>query len=334
MTKKNEVKSEDPVAEKKRKKTNARKVMGVIVLAAVAVLGYKLWENPKLLYQLRDVWAERKAEQTEYAQRLETLQQQVNALQGRLAELAYQAANPDFSEMNKRIDDIEQISVNTIKSKADVEAVLGLVMRMDNAEGRLNDLGKVSDEGALTLTAAMLVKDAAQRGGPFVYEAEVLSELAAGNYKIAGEVAQINEIAARGVPSVSELQRQFAEIYANRYMAPAEGNAAAAEGWKDRIYQELNKVVQVRKTDGKTAEPEMSEEDRAWKIVSDYVAEGNIARAVAIIRKPLNAQLAADKNLTGWLEEAERYCDLYTAVSRISANALAVMKVKFLKNES
>ena len=69
MTKKNEVKSEDPVAEKKRKKTNARKVMGVIVLAAVAVLGYKLWENPKLLYQLRDVWAERKAEQTEYESR-------------------------------------------------------------------------------------------------------------------------------------------------------------------------------------------------------------------------------------------------------------------------
>ena len=145
------------------------------------------------------------------------MQQQLNLLQGQLAEVAIKAENPDFSAMNKRIDDIEQLNINTIKSKANVDTVLGLVVRMDNAEGKIDDLSKVTDNGALILTAAMLVKDAGMRGGKFIYEAEVLSELAAGNYKIAKEVARLNEIAMVGVPSLDELQTEFAKVYVAKY---------------------------------------------------------------------------------------------------------------------
>ncbi len=332
MNKKNEAKNDNRLSARGRKKARIKQLSAAVVLIAAAVLGYKLWQNPKLLYQLKDIWAERQAKEDAYARQFGSLQQQIAVLQQQLAEVGYLAAHPDLSGVNKRIDGIEQININTIKSKADVEAVLGLIMRMDKVEGRLNDLGKVSDDSALTLTAAMLVKDAAARGGSFIYEAEVLSELAVNNHKIAGEVARINEIAPAGVPLLKDLQQQFVEIYARRYL-PVNVETPAS-GWKERVYQELNKVVQVRKKseDGKSTGT--NEEDRAWNVVRDYVNEGQISKALAIIHKPLNASLAKDESLAGWIEEAERYRDLYDAVSRISANSLAVMKVKFLRRKN
>ena len=35
-----------------------------------------------------------------------------------------------------------------------------------------------------------------------------------------------------------------------------------------------------------------------------------------------------------WLDRAKMYCDFYDAISRISANSLAVMKVEFLANKN
>lgn len=330
MTKKD---TEDKPKNKPTRHGTAKKISAVIVLAAVAVLGYKLWENPKLIYQFEELFV---SKEDDYQAQIDALQQQLNLLQGNLAEVAIKAENPDFSAMNKRIDDIEQISVNTIRSKANVDTVLGLVVRMDNAEGKINDLAKVTDDGALVLTAAMLVKDAGMRGGKFVYEAEVLSELAAGHYKIAKEVARLNEIAMVGVPSLEELQKEFANAYVAKYPEIPDEEELPATNWKERIYNQLHKVVRIKKADdgddGK--QQQFSEEDRAWSVVRDLVLDGEIVKAVAIVDKPLNAPLQEDKLLAEWKIKAERYRDFYESISRISANALAVMKVKFLRGEN
>ena len=200
---------------------------------------------------------------------------------------------------------------------------------MDNAEGRINDLAKVTNNSALTLTAAMLVKDAAERGGEFVYEAEVLRELAAGNYKIANEVAFIEKVAAQGIPNVMMLQELFAKAYAKKYDLQKEDDEPA--NWKERIYQQVNKVVKIEKA-SETKEKKFSEEDRAWNVVADLVEEGNIAKAILIARKPINKDLLNDEIFIEWLKEAEVYDNFAKAVAKISANSLAVMKVEFLKN--
>lgn len=332
---KEEQKKQENVSKKAPRKAFRGPLLTMMVVAAAVILGYKLWENPKLWYQMRDALLDSSSKEDIYQPQIDLLQENLSAMQKQLAAVARKAENPDFSKMEQRIDNIEQINVNTIKSKADVETVLGLIGRMDNTEGRLNDLAKVSDEGALILTVAMLVKDAGQRGGTFVYEAEVLNELAAGNHKIAGEVARINEISEVGVPSTEELQREFAAVYLAKYPEAPVEEVFEGENWKDRIYHQLHKVVQIKKSDELKAvnKPELSEEDRAWGIIRDYVADGDIYRAVAIIKKPLNAKLTEDKSLAGWLKKAEMYKDFNDSVSRISANALAVMKVKFLRNE-
>ena len=319
---------------KKTKRNTAKKLSVSIVLVAVAILGYKLWENPKLVYQMEEFFKS-KADEDVYQVQINALQQQILSLQGQLADVAMKAENPDFSAMNKRIDDIEQISVNTIKSKANVDTVLGLVVRMDNAEGKINDLAKVTNDSALILTAAMLVKDAGIRGGKFVYEAEVLNELAAGNYKISKEVARLNEIATVGVPSVEELQESFARVYVSKYPEAPQDEERPATNWKERIYNQLHKVVRIKNTDDNISkEPKkLLEEDRAWSIVRDFVLDGEVAKALAIIDKPINKPMNEDKLLAEWKQQAEIYRDFYDSINKISANALAVMKVDFLKNK-
>ena len=305
---------------------------GLVSLAVIGALGYGAWYKRAELKAWVDDLMAPKTDEVVVGQ-VTDLQQQLIDLQNRLREVEYVAKNPDFSAMQKRIDDIEQISVNTIKSKADVDALLGLVVRMDNAEEKLRSLSKVTDDGALILTAATLVKEAGMRGGEFIYEAEVLSEITKGNVKVKDEVKRLEEIATIGVPAKEELQKKFIEAYVAKY--PQEVEEMKATNWKERIFNQLNKIIKIRKSgeeDKQNVKKEFSEEDRAWDVVRDFVLSGEIIRAVGIAEKPLNHELLENERFKAWLQSAKVYKDFYESISRITANGLAVMKVKFLKN--
>ena len=303
----------------------------ILLLAGGAVYGgwqnreqLKKWSNELLAISNKSV-------ETEVS--LEALQAQLASMQGKLQDVEYIAKNPDFSAINQRIEDIEHINANTVKSKADVEALMGLLVRMDAAEERLRNLAQVSDEGALLLTAAALVKDAGERGGEFVYEAEVLSQVVKDNAKASKEAEKIEKIAADGVPNIAELQRDFIAAYIEKFPAEKKVVVEEAQTWYDRIFNQLKKIVQIKNTKDKeniiTTEP--TEEEQAWEIVKDYVISGEIIRAIGIAEKPLNHKLLEDNIFQQWYNRAKVYQEFYDSISKITANGLAVMKVKFLK---
>ena len=240
---------------KESKKSLFKPMFTIGVFCLIGVVGYFWWKDPALFEKIQAKLLAKEEKTDVYQQQLDVMQEQIAALQSELMQTTYKAENPDFSEINKKVDDIQAISVNTIKSKADVETVLGIIGRMDIAESKLNDLSKVTNAGALILTAAMLVKDAGERGGAFVYEAEVLSELATGHHKIAKDVEKINAIAATGVPSVAELQQKFLEAYATKYPEVVEEQEiSTGENWKERIYYQLHKIVKIKKVEKDTKE--------------------------------------------------------------------------------
>ena len=327
---KDSVKKENLATIKSKRRSYTKPLVSLIVIGAVGVLGYKLWEDPRLLEQAKEMLLKKEAVEDVYQPQINTLMQQIRDLQADLSLVKGKAENPDFSDMNKRIEAIEQVNLNTIKSKADMETVLGLVVRMDKAEGKISDLAKVTNKGALILMSTMLVKDAAERGGNFIYEAEVLNEIVKGNTKIAKEMDLINKVAVIGVPTKEELQDVFADVYAEKYAKVVE--EVAPKDWKERIYHQINKIIKIKKVDEGKAKDSFSEEDRAWSVVSDFVNKGEIKRATAIVRKPLNEDMLKNEKFMAWLENAEVYCNFYDAISRISANSLAVMKVEFLNN--
>ena len=321
-------KKENLAPVKANRRNYTKPLVSMVVVVAIGILGYKLWENPQLLIQAKEMLFKNEPKIDVYQPQIDVLNQQIRNLQSELSLVRGRAENPDFSEMNKKIEAIEQVNLNTIKSKADIESVLGLVMRMDKAESKIDDLSKVTNKGALTIMSAMLVKDAAERGGEFVYEAEVLSEVAKNNVKIAKDLDLINKIAVTGIPTKAELQNKFADIYAEKYAKVAE--EVAPKNWKERIYQQIGKIIKIRKAD--EAKNNFSEEDRAWSVVGDFISKGEIKRATEIAGKPLNEDMLKNEKFKTWLDEAEVYNKFYDAISKISANTLAVMKLEFLNN--
>jgi len=318
------------VKSKTKRKHYTKQIMSVAIVVAIAVLGYKLWQNPTLLNQAKD-WFKQTDKTAVYQQQLANITSQMAKMQNELNLLRSKAENPNFDEIHRRIDNIEHISVNTIKSKADLETVLGLIVRMDRAEAQVNNLAKVSDKGALVLTAAMLVKDAAQSGQPFVYEASVLKEIASDEVEIADDVQKIALWAETGVNSLDELQQQLVSIIKNN-TNDTNDEIVEADNWKERIYQQVNKVVKIKNTNSHAKEIVEARGEPAWEIVGNLVAEGNIAKAIAIAEKPLNASLSDDADFADWLDKAKAFRDFYNSINRITAKSLAIMKVDALRN--
>ena len=71
----------------------------------------------------------------------------------------------------------------------------------------------------------------------------------------------------------------------------------------------------------------------ALRIITRFVNKGEIKRATAIAKKPLNEDMLKNEKFMAWLDVAEVYNNFYDAISKISANTLAVMKVEFLNNK-
>ena len=111
-----------------------------------------------------------------------------------------------------------------------------------------------------------------------------------------------------------ELQNKFADIYAEKYAKVAE--EIAPKDWKERIYQQIGKIIKIKKAD--EAKASFSEEDRAWSVVSDFVNKGEIKRATAIAKKPLNEDMLKNEKFMAWLDVAEVYNNFYDAISKNS----------------
>lgn len=266
-------------------------------------------------------------------QEVASLQQQLQDVQNRIENQAPTTANvliddESLAEIKSRINAIEKQSLNVIDSKADVALVLGLLTRMDKAEDQISKLTKISDDGALILSATMMIKEAASKGEPFAYEAEVLELLTKGNEKISKSVAEVVRYAPQGIRSREALAVDFNKIYATLLEQQKE---EFAKTWKDRLNSKLNKIIKVKRV--KENVPEF-EEDKVLETAKILVDAGKIAKAVSLFDEQQHKDAVADAALSEWMSEARARIEFDKAVSRISTHSLALMKVNYLKGET
>lgn len=181
------VKNTEPEVVAKPKKNQLKKAFyKLLFLVAVAGAAYVLWKNPQMTQKIRAALnSNNTVEATSGLEgQLSNLNAQLQNLQYQFNELANrqdQGIPTEFQQLSERMDAVEKTNLNVIDSKADVATVLGLLTRVDKLEDKLDKMAKVTDEGALILTAVMLVKDGAERGGSFEYEIEVLQQIASDN---------------------------------------------------------------------------------------------------------------------------------------------------------
>lgn len=325
------VKAKEQAVEEVKKSTLKPALIKLMVLLALVAAGYGMWRNPQVIEQLRGFLQNKPSstpvvETVNYQAQIDDLRGQVQALQAKVN--APVNENADFSAMNEKLNNLEKNNLNIIDSKADVATVLGLVTRMDNAEQKLANMVKITDEGALILTATMLVKDSAERGGSFEYEMEVLQQLAAKNVNVKESIAVMSRYAPEGILPIASLNKEYVIVYKEMLK---EQKVVFEKTWKDRINSKLGEIVKIKRVNENA--PKFEANQALEKVKAD-MKMGNVANAVAELERPANAELLQKESLKMWLAKAKARVEFEQAVAKISASSLAMLKVNFIKTET
>ncbi len=299
----------------------------VLVLVVVG-----LWKNP---VYVKNAWQWLLTQnQGENAPKVtvESLALQVENLQNQLAALQKAQENlnrnVDAEALNQRMDAIEKVNLNVIDSKADIATVFGMVNRLDKMDERLQTLTKFTDESALILTATMLVKDSAERGNEFVYEAEILRQIADKNQQVGAQVAVLAKYAPQGISTNAALINEFESIY-NALLK--EQKETFEQSWKDRINSKLNEIVKIKRI--KEDAPEFAADQNLEEVLA-LVKTGEFAKAVSLLEKNESKLVKENAALKNWVQKAQAKIEFEKAVAEIATYSLAKMKVNFIKKET
>lgn len=321
-------------AAKKTSGSFAKNLLITVVFAgAVCGGGWYLYNNPQLLQKSNADSAE-KTLIVQLEGKINALQKEVNELKAVTAEVKDDSLRL-AGVLNGKIDNVNKINAEVLDSRASNGALLGVVSRVDALEAKVRSFGQVSTRGALILTAAMLVKDSATTGNSFVYEAEVLRNLAVGTNMEAP--AEVIASFSDGLPSSEVLIERFNELYIKEKVKQMPAEIAAEQeaeatkdlqkenDWKEKINSKLSKLISIEYHE-KPAE-ELAEKDEVYRLVN----EGKFSEAsVLMSAKPEYNTEAFAK----WQKQITAAGEFNRALSQIEALTLAVMKAENLTNNN
>lgn len=323
------------------KKSMTSRIFTWFLLLVIILIGWSIWRNPQGLSNIRDSLFPNKPDQEmvvavkpveAVVDNTNYIMQEIAQLRGEIElirdKMSQELDLETLNLLNQKFEALEKNNLNIIDSKADVATVLGMVNRMDKLEGKVEKLIRVTDESALTLTSVMLVKDAAERGGKFEYEAEVLSQLSQDNNQIRESVEIIVNASTKGIKTNAFIASSFEGVYNNILKKQ---KADFEKTWKDRVNSKLSEYVKIRRTGDK--QPEF-EKDQDLVLARKMVLAEDFAEAVRILEKPENMQsFGKDEELRNWIDMVKVKQEFNAAVSQIANNSLAVMKVSSIKKE-
>ena len=309
-----------------------------IILWAIflLVIGY-LWLRPEIVYNIVGRFSQPtpvsapQSQDDELISRLRRLNNRLSELEHRLnqAEPAVEAApSAEIAQLNERLTNFEKQNISLLDAKADSATVLGLVNRLDKLEQRLDNMAKISDQGALILTTVMMIKDASARGNTFPYEAEVLSQLGNSEPDLQAPISEILRFAHRRLPSAASLTADFDNLY-NTISKAEQDKAIASKDWKERLNMKLSEYVSVKRTD--QAEADIPQQPDTMLSAKNDVDKQEFSAALSILTQPENQALRQEyPELDNWINAASEYTTFHQAIGQISTYSLALMKLNYV----
>lgn len=226
--------------------------------------------------------------------------------------------------LHDKVGKMETLTAQYMNIKADSSAVISLGERLDELEKRTRRLSRISNDGALVLTAALMIRENAAAGQPVRFEAEMLKQLAAGQPEIDTAVNYIYNNSSHQYPSNKNLTESF-----NRISGRIVYDLKHQGSWKDRLLRKINEYIHISSPADNSRE---NAEIKALEELKGYVDEGQFAIAVELLSRSENETLLADEALNKWFAITDSKLKFNRALSEISAYSLALMKTEGLKN--
>lgn len=235
-------------------------------------------------------------------------------------------------QLNNRFNFLEENNLNIINSKADVALMLGIIQRADEIEKKLATISQVSNQGALIVTATMLVKDASETSDNYLYEFSVLKELAKNENAIQKEISVLEKYAKDKIYNTDNLIQDFIDIY---MLSKLQNEEDITE--KDSNFAKFNdkfgKIVKLKiKKKSEDKENKDIKEEVSLNIPAQMVADGDIYLAVKELeQEKYNEIIKENPSLETWLYRINSKLEFNNAISKISAYSLGIMRANNLK---
>jgi hypothetical protein len=245
-------------------------------------------------------------------QRIEAVSGEIAALRDEIQAVRRDAAQAVAPER------LDALSGRIEENAAELRAMQGDLSRLVDLPKRVQDLGSTIEaaSGQTQHTALILasgqLEAALDSGQPYASQLGAVRRLAADDADLSALLAQLEEHADEGTPSMAELRIRFADTA----LAIAQAAQSDADGdWADRAWARLRSLVTVRPVGGDVAgesaeahvaraEARLNEGDLASAIGELEGLEGAAAEAAAPWLAGARARLSADQAIERLRERA------------------------------
>jgi hypothetical protein len=176
-----------------------------------------------------------------------------------------------------------------------------------------------SDSASRLALAASMLRDAAERGEPFIAELAVVKPLT----READTVAALEPFAASGVPNNAALGQQLIAIIQPMLHTAKTAPPTTPGGFWQKLRSNAQSLVRISPADGKATSG--NERDAILERASQRAAQGNVAGA----RDEL-AKLSADARapFQPWIARLDARSKALDAGRRLAAGAVAALKAE------
>lgn len=324
-----------------KKGRGARKFALFIILllaGAVAYLAVQLKQTEKLNEEALSKL------QSSYEEKLNTVNSRINVLDREVVGLKNRpivehAAGISENLLNQKLAALRAELLNrdgaTPSSAENTEESATLAptpQQISPTPTTLSENQKIANE-LLLASGAIIVRNMAEDGVGFAYEAEVLQILAQGNELAERNVQIVRNYANTGVIGKQKLIRNFDKIFAELNTAALKSEAAkqaetteVKTEWYHKIMNWLKQQVTAKK---RVKKPTFTpQEDEVLKLVDD----GRIKDALDSLKLSEKYAKVHSEPLTQWVYQAERYLEFDNAINAIIMNALANIRLKEMEH--
>lgn len=294
-------------------------------------------QNAEVLEKLQAAYENKIAAINE---RVNTLNRDVEALKAR--PIVEHAAGISENVLNQRIADLRNELIAYLPQADDVKENTANVKEEDKAKNAgestntevqteirtLNEQENKTQE-VLLASGAIIIRELAEQGLNFAYEAEVLQILAGGNELAEDYVRTVRMFADTGISGKQLLVRNFDKIFAQLNntglkvdMLPAEQETNRLEKmWKWLV----NAVVVKKGAEKPVFKPENDE-------VLELVHEGRLQEALNALAVSEKYAKLDSKPLNAWKVQVENYLKFSGAINGVIMNALANIRLKEMEH--
>ncbi|WP_417803419.1 COG4223 family protein [Thalassospira lucentensis] len=255
-------------------------------------------------------------------ERLSRLEGTINALRDRLNDERGGTVNDTVA---RRMAEIETHSA-PIEELARVESELaGVANEMRQMSARLSTMEeevrataglRVESRGQAIAMAVTILRDALQRGGPFIIALNQLERSSGDDEVITKQLETLKPLAEQGAPTLEKLRQTFPAMAQEAVQAATDDHSGSV--W-DATWANIKKMIPIRRVD----------------VAGEESLEGRLATAEnALAHDDLDEAVTALEGIEGknasaavseWLNQAKNRQVLNSAIASLSAHAIGLL---------